>query len=243
MTTEIGKISELYRYPVKSMAGDQLDAAMLGWNGIAGDRRFAVRKTEDQSGFPWLTAGRLPQLLLYRPCNQTDSTATGEGVPTHVRTPTGRELPLTGPELQQEISAAHGSSVQLMQLKQGIFDEAPVSIICLTTILDLERESGRTLEVLRFRPNIVMEASGLSPFGEDSWVGKSLTFGTEGSGPSVAITMRDKRCVMINLDPNTAAADVRVMKAAVRMNGNNAGVYGTVIRTGDLSVGQRVFLS
>jgi MOSC domain-containing protein len=243
MATEIGKISELYCYPVKSMAGDRRDVATLGWHGIAGDRRFAVRKTEDQSGFPWLTAGRLRQLLLYRPCNQSESTATGEDIPTHVRTPDGRELPITGPELQQELSAAHGSDVQLMQLKHGIFDEAPVSIITMATISDLEREAGLTLEVLRFRPNIVIESSGLTAFGEDSWVGKSLTFGTEGSGPSVAITMRDQRCVMLNLDPNTAAADVRVMKAAVRMNGNNAGVYGTVLRTGELAVGQSVYLA
>lgn len=242
MTTEVGKIIELYCYPVKSMAGDRLDAATLGWNGIDGDRRFAFRRIEDQSGFPWLTAGRLPQLLLYRPCKQTEST-TGAGVPTHVRTPTGRELPLSGPELQQEISAAHGSDVQLMQLKQGIFDEAPVSIISLTTILDLARESGRTLEVLRFRPNIVIDSSGLAPFGEDSWVGKTLTFGSEAIGPAVGITMRDKRCVMINLDPNTAAADGRVMKTAVRINGSNAGVYGTVLRTGELAVGQSVYLA
>jgi len=54
--------------------------------------------------------------------------------------------------------------------------------------------------------------------------------------------MRDLRCVMINLDPDTAEQDSRIMKAAIRMNDNNAGVYGTVARTGQISVGQPVNL-
>jgi uncharacterized protein len=58
----------------------------------------------------------------------------------------------------------------------------------------------------------------------------------------VSVTMRDARCVMINLDPDTARQDPRVMKAAVRLNENNAGIYGTVARTGQISVGQSVRL-
>jgi uncharacterized protein YcbX len=54
--------------------------------------------------------------------------------------------------------------------------------------------------------------------------------------------MRDLRCVMINLDPDTAEADQRIMKAAIRLNENNAGAYGTVARTGRISVGQSVSL-
>ncbi|MDX6611754.1 MAG: uncharacterized protein QOD75_940 [Blastocatellia bacterium] len=243
MTTQVGKISALYCYPVKSMAGDRLDTATLGWHGIAGDRRYAFRRTDVQSGMPWLTAGRLPELLLCRPCWPTASGATAGGIPTHVRTPDGRELPLQSEQLRQEIAAAHGRDVQLVQIDEGIFDEAPVSIINLTTISGIEREVGGALEVLRFRPNIVLETSAPEAFAEDAWVGKTLTFGAGESGPAVGITMRDLRCVMINLDPHTAAADDRVMKAAVRLNGNNAGVYGTVVRTGELSVGQKVYLA
>jgi uncharacterized protein YcbX len=58
----------------------------------------------------------------------------------------------------------------------------------------------------------------------------------------INVTMRDERCVMINLDPDTAEQDPRVMKAAVRLNRNNAGVYGNVVRTGQISVGQSVSL-
>ena len=64
---ELGRISAIFRYPVKSMAGELLDVATLGWHGIEGDRRLAFRRLTDKSGFPWLTASKLPQLLLYKP--------------------------------------------------------------------------------------------------------------------------------------------------------------------------------
>ena len=94
----------------------------------------------------------------------------------------------------------------------------------------------------RFRPNIVLETNSFEAFAEDSWLGRSLCFGAEADGPAVSIAMRDKRCVMINLDPETAEADINVTKAAVELNGNHAGVYATVVCAGELAVGQKVYL-
>jgi MOSC domain-containing protein len=238
LNKEIGQIKWIFRYPVKSMAGVRLDRAGLGWHGLNGDRRFAVRRLADQSSFPWLTASRLPQLLLYKPIGEAN---VNPDLPTHVRTPGGAELELNGEDLRNEISRLHGSPVQLMQLKHGIFDEAAVSLINVATIREVERESERGLDVMRFRPNIVIESEG-EPFAEDQWVGKTLRFGTDDNGPAVNITMRDLRCVIINLDPETAAADSSVMKAALRLNANHAGVYATVIRSGELKIEQKVYL-
>lgn len=221
------------------MAGVQLDRAELGWHGLNGDRRFAFRRLADQSGFPWLTASRLPELLLYKPFGEAEG---DKDLPTHVRTPDGAELKLKSDDLQTEISLRHGSPVQLMQLKHGVFDEAAVSLIEVATIRAVEREADRRLDVLRFRPNIVIESHGAEPFAEDQWVGKTLRFGTDDSGPAVSVTMRDLRCVMINLDPETAESDSSVMKAAVRLNTNHAGVYATVIRPGELRIDQKVYL-
>jgi len=239
LSQEIGQIKAIFRYPVKSMAGFPLDLVDLGWHGLNGDRRFAFRRLVDQGGFPWLSASRVPQLLLYRPIGEAE---TDKDLPTHVRTPDGAELELFSDELQNEISQRHGSRVQLMQLKHGMFDEAPVSIINLATIRGVEREAGRSLDVLRFRPNILIESQDVEPFSEDQWVGKTLRFGSDDDGPAVSITLRDLRCVMINLDPETAEADTRVMKAAIHLNANYAGVYATVIHTGELQIGQKVYL-
>src|SRR6266481_2686589 len=241
---EPGRISAIFRYPVKSMAGELLDVARLSWHGIEGDRRLAFRRLTDKGGFPWLTASKLPQLLLYKPV-RLDSNANsknGELLPTHVCTPDGKEYELRSDELREEISSRYGSDVELMNLKHGIFDESPISVISLGTVHSVERESGREVDLRRFRPNIVIETARAEPFEEDSWVGRTLIFGEGNSGAAVGVTMRDERCVMLNLDPDTAERDSEVMKTVVRMNENYAGVYGTVIRAGELRVGQVVTL-
>src|SRR6266403_6046245 len=116
---ELGRISAIFRYPVKSMAGELLDIARLGWHGIEGDRRLAFRRLDDKSEFPWLTATKLPQLLLYKPF-RLDSNANiknSEPLPTHVRTPEGNEYELRSDELREEVSRRYGGDVELMNLK------------------------------------------------------------------------------------------------------------------------------
>jgi uncharacterized protein YcbX len=234
---EIGRISHLFRYPVKSMAGVGIDATALGWHGVEGDRRLAFRRVEDRSGFPWLTARGVGELVLYRPFGET---AGNRLLPTHVRTPDGKDLPLAGGELQGVLSRRYGSAVELMQLKQGIFDAAAISVIASVTIREILAGAGRPLDVRRFRPNIVVETDG-APFAEDGWLGKRLAFGAT-DGPAIGVTRRDKRCVMINLDPETAESHAEVLKTAVRLNDCTAGIYATVVQTGELRVGQSVFL-
>jgi uncharacterized protein len=238
MAIEVGHISALFRYPIKSMAGESLDAVRIGWHGVQGDRRLAFRRLADRSAFPWLTASRLPELLLYEPITRLDTTE--ETLPTHIRTPDGKEFGLTDEALLKEIATRHRADVELMQLRHGIFDEAAVSAITLGTIRSIAREAGCDADVRRFRPNLVIDTKGAQPFEEDGWVGKILEFGSDGTGPAISVTMRDERCVMINLDPDTAVASPEVIKTVVRMNENHAGVYGTVVRTGELRVGQVV---
>ena len=73
MPIEIGNVEALFRYPVKSMGGERLEVAELGWYGIEGDRRMAFRRTDDRSGMPWLTASKLPDLLLFAPHREDDA--------------------------------------------------------------------------------------------------------------------------------------------------------------------------
>jgi uncharacterized protein YcbX len=242
----LGHVREITRYPVKSMAGVPAESASLGWHGLDGDRRFAFRRLNDSGDFPWLSASRLPELLLYHPVGLDES--SGESLPTHVRTPDGSLLELRSVELNTEISRRFGSEVELMNLKHGIFDEAAISVISLATIAGIGREAGLDLDRRRFRANITVETERHEPFLEDEWIGGTLVFGdlsepsAVAGGPAVSVTLRDLRCVMVNLDPDTAAKDARVMKTVVRLNQNNAGVYGTVVRTGEIRLGDRVSL-
>ena len=102
--------------------------------------------------------------------------------------------------------------------------------------------AGRSLDVRRFRPNVVVRLLRSVPFQEDEWLGGVLSFGERDDAPAIAVTMRDVRCSMVNLDPDSASPAPEVMKAVVRANQNNAGIYGAVTRIGQLAVGQKIIL-
>ena len=240
MPIEIGRVESLFRYPVKSMGGEPLEAAELGWHGIAGDRRLALRRLNDRGDFPWLTASKLPELVLFTPQHRPDGEPAD--IPTHVRTPDGRELPVFSTELAAEIERRYGAPVQMMQMRHGIFDEASISVIATDTIREIGRLAGLTLDVRRFRPNVLVRLLRPAAFQEDEWVGGILSFGEADDAPAISVTLRDLRCSMVNLDPDTARPAPEVMKAIVRVNDNHAGIYATVTRIGRLAVGQTVFL-
>lgn len=236
----IGHVDAIFRYPVKSMAGERLDDAEVGWHGIGGDRRLALRRIQERGGFPWLTATTLPELLLFTPVWKE---ANGRsGLPTHVRTPEGRELALFGAELAAEIEQRHGAAVEMTHLRHGVFDDATISVIATETVDEIGRLAGTGADVRRFRPNIVVRLLRPTPFQEDTWLGGTLVFGEPDDGPHVSVTTRDERCSMVNFDPGSGRCAPEVLKSIVRTNRNNAGVYGTVIRTGRLGIGQRVRL-
>jgi uncharacterized protein YcbX len=234
MPIEIGRIEAIFRYPVKSMRGEPLSSAALGWHGLDGDRRFAFRRLDQRGDFPWLTASKLPELVLYTPGRVDEA--------PHVRAPEGQDLPLFGEELAAQVGRRCGFPVEMMQLRNGIFDDASISAITSATAGEVCRLAGRSAEIRRFRPNIVIRSERAVPFEEDQWVGRVLVFGEGEDAPAVTVTARDVRCAMLNIDPDTASLDPEMMKAAVRANQNDAGVYGAVTRSGRLAVGQRIYL-
>lgn len=237
----IGRILELTRYPVKSMAGVPADAAFLGWHGLAGDRRFAFRRAGDESSYPWLSASHLPELVLYHPLGLDPE--SNEPTPTHVRTPSGAELELRSAELAAEIAGRLGRGVELMHMKHGVFDDGTVSLISPATIEALAREVGRPLDRRRFRANLVIATEPAEAYAEDAWIGGTLVVGDGDEGPALAVTLRDPRCAMLNLDPDSAERDARIFKAVVRVRDNEAGVYATVVRAGRVRMGDPVYLA
>ena len=140
MATEIGHFEAIFRYPVKSMCGERLETAQLGWHGLEGDRRLAFRRLDDRSGFPWLSASNLPELLLFVPFRRGDESQAD--LPTHVRTPDGEELEAFGEPLAAEIGRRHGAPVRMMHWRQGLFDEASISVIAGNTVHEIGRLAG-----------------------------------------------------------------------------------------------------
>ena len=146
MRVKVGEVEALFRYPVKSMSGELLEVADLGWHGLDGDRRLAFRRPDDRSGFPWLTASKLPELIRFSP--ERDGPAVAGTLPTHVRMPEGERLAVFGQKLATEIGRRHGSPVEMVHLNRGIFDEASISVITRTTV----GEIGRLAALSRHAP-------------------------------------------------------------------------------------------
>jgi hypothetical protein len=130
----------------------------------------------------------------------------------------------------------------MMELNHGIFDEASISVIAFDTVREIARLAGRSPDVRRFRPNVVVRLLRSVPFQKDEWLAGVLSFGEGNDAPAITVTMRDVRCSMVNLDPDSESPAPEVLKAVVRANQNNAGIYGAVTRFGRLAVGQTILL-
>jgi len=231
MPRTLGRIAALYRYPVKSMAGEPLEAIEVGWNGFAGDRRWAfIRGGLVRSGFPWLTIRENPSMWKYEPyfveIDNPDHSVT------LVRTPSGEEMDITDPELAAEL----GHDSTLIRQDRGVFDAFPLSLISLQTIRALSATVGSDLEPRRFRPNIVIDATDGGDAPEDEWVGDTITIGAI----KMRVDKRDKRCVMINVDPVTTQRDASVLRAVAQERNACLGVYGTIVSKGRITIGDEV---
>jgi uncharacterized protein YcbX len=231
---EVGRVAALFRYPVKSMAGEPLDAADVSWHGLAGDRRWAfIRDGLVRSGFPWLTIREQPEMWHYRPAfaepDRPDASRTV------VRTPGGEELDVADPELARRL----GHGARLLKQDRGVFDVAPLSLITRQSIDAVAAlHGGGGLEVRRFRPNLLVDAAGDAPFPEDAWVGAQLRVG----GVVMRVDQRDQRCVMVNVDPDASERDPSVLRTIAKEREACLGVYGSTVTPGRVAVGDPVLL-
>ncbi len=230
---QVGRVSELWRYPVKSMGGESLDEAFVSWHGVEGDRRWAfVREGLVRSSFPWLTIRERPELSHFRPWF-TEAQRPDDS-PTLVRTPEGEQLDVTDERLAERI----GPGVHVIKQNRGIPDIAPLSLLTTATIAGLGGLVGKPLDVRRFRPNLLIDPAGDEPFPEDGWVGSVVRIG----GLRMRIDQRDKRCVMINVDPDTDERDATVLRTVAQEREACIGVYGTTVEPGRVAVGDPVVL-
>jgi uncharacterized protein YcbX len=227
----VGRVVGLWRYPVKSMAAEDLSAVDVGWQGFAGVRRWAfVRPGVVQNGFPWLTLRQRADLGHYYPSFAEPDRP--DKSPTRVRTPAGLVFDVADPDLRSELGAS------VIRQDRGVFDTFPLSLITTQTIARLGETVGTRLEVQRFRPNILVEADGDSPFAEDDWVGCILRIG----GLRMRIDKRDGRCMVITIDPVTLERDPAILRAVAEERQGCLGVYGSTVVPGRVALNDPVFL-
>lgn len=228
--TVVGRVAALWRYPVKSMAGEALDGVEVSWSGLAGDRRWAfIRDGQVRSGFPWLTMRERPELAHYRPRFAEPDRPNAS--PVLVCTPSGGEFDVADPALAAEL----GPGVRVLKQDRGVFDTMPLSLLTTQTLASLGRLIGAGLAARRFRPSLLVETCG-GDFPEDARVGRVLRIG----GLRMRVDQRDQRCVMVTIDPVTLRRNPAILRAIARERDARPGVYGSTTEPGRLTVGDLV---
>ncbi|MEM7765813.1 MAG: MOSC domain-containing protein [Pseudomonadota bacterium] len=228
----LGQVVGLWRYPVKSMGAEALDCVDTSWFGFAGDRRWAfVRKGAESSGFPWFTLRDRADLnrfvpRLENPDQPDKSTAI-------VQTPTGEQFGVDDPALGRALCT---DGVRAIKQNRGVFDTFPISLITTQTIASLSKMVEDELDVLRFRPNLLIDARKEGGFPEDEWVGKTLRIGNA----CVRIDKRDGRCVVITIDPETGDRNPSVLRSVVNQRQQCLGVYASAVQPGRIALGDAV---
>jgi uncharacterized protein YcbX len=252
----VGRVESVWRYPVKSMHGEVLDEAFVGFAGVYGDRLFAFRHAGALPEFPYLTAREQSEMLLYRPrfrhperasrpANLAAAEALGPGVTplyaepadlaVDVETPSGDVLSVEDPALRRRLGEE--ASLSLLRSERALTDCRPVSLISTATVRQLGEEIGITLDKRRFRANIYLDLGPADGFAEDGYVGRVLQI-----GPKVVVSVleRDPRCQMIALDPETGAMEKSVLRNLGQAHGGRAGVYAAVLVEGMVRAGDAV---
>lgn len=258
----VGHVESLWRYPVKSMGGEELHEAFAGFSGIYGDRLYAFRSSAAPKGFPFFTGREQEQLLLCRaryqhpdrmakPSNLAEAEAMPPGVTpvaaepadrgVDVETPTGERFAIDDPQL---ISLLRGGSREAHQLTllrsdRAMTDCRPIALFSIQTARQLGRELGSEVDKRRFRSNVYADLESGEGFGEDELVGRRLRLGAKAV---IAVVDRDPRCKMITLDPETGQANPEIMRLVTREHDGNAGVYAAVVVEGTIKRGDEIVL-
>ena len=209
-------IQEIWRYPVKSMAGESLEAADLTEAGVVGDRMVQVRNAAGRI----MTARTRPLLLRHRATLNSGGQVLVDG------------RPWTAEDVARDVEAAAGANTRLVQSEsEDRFDILPL-LVATDGMLAAVGYDRR-----RFRPNLVI--GGVPGLGERQWEGAHLRIG------SAVIGMQDlrTRCIMTTFDPDTGEQDLGVLRRIQREFNGRLGLNCCVLAPGHISVGDAVELA
>ncbi|MFL6590272.1 MAG: MOSC domain-containing protein [Chthoniobacterales bacterium] len=254
----IGHVDSLWRYPVKSMRGEELDELFVGYAGVYGDRLFAFRSSSAPAGFPYFTGRDERQMVRYRACyrhpekaalpiNLAEAEKNGaaplsasrEELMIDVETPDGKIFAIDDARLRDALRAEQGVGLSLIRSERALTDAKPLSLFSVQTAQHIGVEIGASVDKRRFRANVYLDLPEVPPFAEDEFVGRSLRIGSK---VIASIVGRDGRCMMITLDPDTAEKAPAVLKTVAQVHEGKAGLYAAVVVEGTVRKGDAVEL-
>lgn len=238
---QVGSVSMVARYPVKSMLGEQLDSAEILSRGIAGDREWAVYTADGGigSGKSSRRFRRVEGLLGYRAVLSGPFSGRDESVPL-IESPDGERWPADDPRAADRLSARLGQPLRLD--REGTVphhDASPLHLVTTAALRALGELLGEPVDITRFRSNLLLEVPGTG-FVEDDWLGRELRLGSE---VVVRPTTGMVRCVMVDMAHGTLAPHGRILKTLASKHELLLGVKVEVVRAGTVRRGDPVVLA
>ncbi len=248
----VGRVESLWRYPVKSMRGEELREAYLTAKGVYGDRRYAFLSTGARKDFPYFTAREQHQMLLHRVrylhpekmVRPQGELSLADGA-IEVETPSGERLTADDPRLIKLLRSGlrewqqKRHQVMLVQSDNPVVDTRPFSLFSLQTVRQLSEELGADLDKRLFRANVYVDLAFGKGFDEDAWVGRKIAIGAVAVAE---IIKRTKRCKLITLDPDTSEPNIAIMKQVAKEHELRAGITAGVVVEGMIAVGDEIRL-
>lgn len=265
----VGSVQSLWRYPIKSMLGEEVDVSEVTMRGLLGDREYALIDPSNGKVVSAKNPAKWERMFKFRasylrPPRRDAVVSVRIVLPdgTTVRTDEeqidrilagvlGRDVRLVSPgparprleEYWPDMEGlAHRETVTDEAMPEGtFFDLAAVHILTTATLGRLRElyPEGR-FEPRRFRPNIVIDTGvGDVDFLEDAWVGRTIAVGDQ---VRFSITGPCPRCVMTTLPQDGLPRDPGILRTAAQHNQVNVGVYADVVRGGTIRRGDPVRL-
>ena len=221
----MASVVEVWRYPVKSMAGERLDGCSVGQTGLEGDRRWALVDGSTNQEGKLLTIRQEEHLMTYR--------ARLAGQSVEVVAPDGKVHRMDD-RMVSRLAAETSRPLTLRELEGANFDESPVLIVNLATVAAFGVEAGMPIDHRRFRANVYFD--GLAPEEEIAWLGRRVKVGEA----ELEVVSRCVRCVIITRDPDTTIATPELLRVLTETQKTCMGMYCQVARPGRVAVGDPV---
>ena len=258
---QVGVLEAIYRYPVKSMAGEEIRESFVGYGGLMGDRAFAFVRNKGVKGFPWHTGREEEDMVLFQPRFRDSAAMTlpadveasfgmAPGVnpvfppdrafEVDVTTPEGQVYPIESPELAADLERRNGEPVTLRFSERSLYDCRPISIFGNATARGLGEELGMPMDRRRFRANFYVDWVEQHPYRENDLVACTLQIGDR---LRIAVLERDPRCKMITIDPQTGETDIRVLHHVIGSHHGMVGVYAAVLMEGIVRQGDPIHIA
>ena len=255
---KIGALESIWRYPVKSMRGEEVDEIFVSFTGLMGDRIYAVSSTSSPKELPWHTARQYKGYVLYqayfvnreatlKPDNMQEAFnnpavlspvyPTKESFSVRVKSPEGDVYDIEDPAFIESISSQSKGQLGLHYSQSNFTDCRPVTLFSLQTLEQLERETQLNLDKLRFRSNFYVSWDKAAGFYEDQLVDKKIKIGAR---VELMILERDPRCKFITINPDTAATEPSLLQHLARKHQGYAGVYAAVLKEGPVRKGDSI---